>query len=379
MPPLHRGAVLTLAGALVTGLCAPAASAAADAVARPAAQPAASAPDRPAAPAASRLDPERDSSLAAPVRAAVLAKPRDRVGAKAARKAAAPRCDAKQTPGKRAPYEGRSASKVYDTIFRSGPRIPHLGGHVPQGLASWRNWNGRGGTLLLLGMYRDRSPSYLVGIDPTTGKHVGTLRTKATHFGALGVSRGWLIAQDNATPAGGPAVRRYRLSKVRAQMLRAAAADTKPYLAAEGKPQRVYGASFMAVHEGSVWIGRHVKRKPDSMYRYTVTGTGRLKKEQGPWRVPVRTQGVLVTDKHFVFTSSAGGKRGKLTVVRRAAPKKPVACVWTPSLPQNMTTVGGRIYTAYESGAGKFDQLGAANRIKSLHMGTMRSLNAVLH
>jgi hypothetical protein len=265
---------------------------------------------------------------------------------------------------------------VYDRIFRPGPRVPHLAGHVPQGLATWRNWNGGGSTLLLLGMYRDGAPSYLVGIDPSTGRHVGTLRTKATHFGALGVSRGWLIAQDNVSPRNGPAVRHYKLSTVRKQMKLAARTGTKPYLAQAGKAQRVPGASFLANDGGAVWIGKY-KRKPSTMYRYTVASSGRLRAVQGPVRVPARTQGLLVTRKNFVFATSGGDGRGMMTVVRRSAPSRSIGCVWTPSLPQNMTTVGGRLYAAYESGAARFYKSAPVNRIRELHTGSLRSLDAI--
>ena len=280
-------------------------------------------------------------------------------------------------PGKRAGYEGRSASRVYDKIFRAGPQVPHLAGHVPQGLATWRHWNGGGATLLLLGMYRAGAPSYLVGINPSTGRHVGTLRTKATHFGALGVSRGWLITQDNVSPHSAPTVRRYKLSTVRKQMKRAARTGTKPYVGQAGKAQRVAGASFLAPDGGSMWIGRF-RTKPSTMYRYTVGHSGRLTAVQGPVRVPARTQGLLATRKNFVFATSGGDGRGKLTVVRRSAPAKSIGCVWTPSLPQNMTTVGGRLYAAYESGAARFNRSDPANRIRQLHTGSLRSLNAIV-
>jgi len=67
-----------------------------------------------------------------------------------------------------------------------------------------------------------------------------------------------------------------------------------------------------------------------------------------------------------------------MTVVDRAAPGKPVACLWTPSLPQNLTTVGGRLYAAYESGAAKFARPGTLNRILRLHTGSLDSLEGTV-
>ncbi len=397
MPPLHRGAVLTLAGALLIGLLAPAVTNHAETAVRAAATSASpvresadatAAPPsdagRPVSAAQARVNPAPLlrtglAELAGPARAALVADSTVRTAAvKAVAAAPAPRCNTKQRPARTARYHGPSASKVYDQVFRPGPRVPHLAGWVPQGLTTWSNWNGHGDALLLLGMYRDGAQSYLVGINPTTGRHVGTVRTRATHFGALGISRGWLVAQDNVSARQAPAMRRYKVSSLRTQMLHAKKTGAKPYLAPHGRPQRVHGASFMTVHGGSVYVGRHVTRKPDSLYRYTVQPSGRLKAVDGPWRVPARTQGVLVSGRNFVFTTSAGGNRGKMVVVRRSAPSKSVACLWTPSLPQTMTTVGDRVYTAYESGAGKFSRSPSRNRIGELHTGRLAALREFL-
>lgn len=376
MPPLHQRAALTLVGALTLGLLGPPSSR------TPGAGPPAAGEPAPAVGYGSAALPSTSraalfgGALAAPA-TSTIAPPR--ASGRRQPIAEAPRCNATQRPGTKARYEGRSASKVYDRLFRPGPRVPHLAGWVPQGLATWQNWNGRGHTLLLLGMYRRSSHSYLVGVDPRTGRHVGTVRAKAAHFGALGVDNGWLIAQDNLSGGGSaPAVRRYKLATLRKQMSRAIQTGDKPFVAAHGSPQRLYGASFMAVHDGSMWIGRYAKKKPARMYRYTVAPSGSLRAVEGPWPVPSRTQGVLVTDRHFVFTASAGGKRGTMTVVKRSAPAKPVACLWTPSLPQTMTQVAGRVYTAYESGAAKFAVPGVLNRIAKLHTGLIDSLTRLL-
>lgn len=289
-----------------------------------------------------------------------------------------PRCDNSQTPSRRkARYNGRSVSRLYDQVFRPGPEIPHLSGWVPQGLTVWRNWDGKGNTLVLLGMYREGAKSFIVGINPATGRHVGTVRIKASHLGALGVTGKWLIAQDTIAPGVPPAVRRYTLEKLRAKMRRSAITSTKPFMAAHGKPQRVDGASYMFVEGSSLWIGRYARSSHPKMYRYTVTGDGTIKQVDGPWPVPLRTQGVMVTEDHFVFTSSLGGKRGRMIVVRRAEPKRmkgPVACLWTPSLPQNMTVYRGRMLTAFESGATRFNNRRTRNKITHLHVGRIDTL-----
>ncbi len=288
-----------------------------------------------------------------------------------------PRCDETQKPGHRARYNGKSVSRLYDKVFRPGPEIPHLDGWVPQGLTVWRDWDGKGNTLVLIGMYRPGAKSYIVGVNPRTGRHVGTIRVKASHLGAIGVSGKWLFAQDAMEVGQQPAIRKYPLSRVRTKMARSAATSTKPFMTAQGKTQRVDGASYMFVEGESLWIGRYARSVNPKMYRYALDKDGTIRQEDGPWRVPRRTQGVMVTQDHFVFTSSLGGKRGRMIVVRRAEPKKmgdPVACLWTPSLPQNMTVYRGRMLTAFESGATRFDNSRTRNKISHLHVGAIETL-----
>jgi hypothetical protein len=114
------------------------------------------------------------------------------------------------------------------------------------------------------------------------------------------------------------------------------------------------------------------------MYRYTVDQTsGRLQQVEGPWKVPPRTQGLLVTRDHFVFISSNSHYRGQMNIVRRTDPKQwksPVACLWTPSLPENMALYRGHILTAFESGSGRFNNPRTHNRISHLHTGLLDRL-----
>ena len=88
---------------------------------------------------------------------------------------AGPRCDASQPRGKHADYAGGSVSALYDQVFHPGIALPYLDDYIPQALSTWTDWDGAGHTLLLLGMYRDGHESYLVGLDPDTGRAIGTI------------------------------------------------------------------------------------------------------------------------------------------------------------------------------------------------------------
>lgn len=292
-----------------------------------------------------------------------------------------PRCDETQLPGLKPLYEGRSVSRLYDKIFAPGPRVPYLNEHVPQGLTAWPNWDGRGNPLLLVGMYQPNNLSYLVGIDPRTGLHVGTVLVDESHLGGIGVVGEWLIAQNTARVGQQPSVRRYRLAELRAAMREASLGGYMPYLPADGKAQPVDGASFMTVAEGSLWVGRYVRSTRGRLFRYTVDAAGTLQREPGSWKVPPRTQGVLVTPNHFLFASSNGVRAGRLRAYRRATNEPvagPVGCLWTPSLPQNLTVYGGKVFAVFESGAFRFERGSYLNRIARLHMADLDTLLRVV-
>jgi hypothetical protein len=289
-----------------------------------------------------------------------------------------PKCNHTQRPAKRARYQGGSVSKLYDEVFHPGPPMPYLSKYSPQGLTTWWNWDGKGHALILLGEYHLGHKSLVIGIDPVTGKHVGTVKIAPSHLGAMGVVGDWLITQDTAGHYKQAKVRHYPLSRLR-RLMTVAKSGKMPYMRADGRPQPVHATGFMFVEpNGSVWAGRHSIFRPTRMYRYTVDqASGRLRQVEGPWKVPPRTQGLLVTQDHFVFISSNSHYRGQMNIVRRTDPKQwksPVACLWTPSLPENMTLYRGHILTAFESGSGRFNNPKTHNRISHLHTGLLDRL-----
>lgn len=286
-----------------------------------------------------------------------------------------PHCDESQRRGAWSEYEGESVSRIYDILFTQGARMPYLDRYTPQGLTTWPNWDGAGHTLLLLGMYERGASSYLVGINPETESVVGTVQVYESHLGAVAAIGDWLITQDTDTHPP-QTVRRYRLDELRSAMAESAAHGTKPYLRSDGDPQYVFAAQFTAVSGNSIWLGRHSREGLSTMYRYAVDENGVLHLAEGPWVVPARLQGLVVTDEHFVFTADEARGPGQLTVFRRGAPPdlEQVACIRIPSMPENMTTYGGRLFASYEGGAAQYDLPGTTNRIHRLHSADLRAL-----
>jgi hypothetical protein len=291
-----------------------------------------------------------------------------------------PHCDNSQSRGKHANYQGSSVSVLYDSVFRPSVTVPYLENYVPQALTTWDNWDNAGHTLVLLGMYRNDHKSYLVGFDPDSGRTVGTVMIAPSHLGGMGVLGDWLFAQDDA-PRGPhnhhPKVRRYRIEALRAAMQNAIKTGDKVYLATDGPAQAIDAIDFFAVDGDSAYAGNHGDPGAGRMYRYQLTSDGHLQQAEGPWATPPRAQGMVLTPEDFIFSADEGADRGQLAVIRRDAPghlADPIACMWIPSMPEDMTVHNGNLFLVFESGTTRYAKDHPVNRITHLHTGPLLSL-----
>ncbi|WBQ03667.1 hypothetical protein [Kribbella sp. CA-293567] len=257
-------------------------------------------------------------------------------------------------------YDGPSASKVYDARFGKSAAVASLGTHTPQGLGTWFNWDGKK-NLLLVVSYRKGARSQIIGIDPATNKTAGVVAIDATHGGGITTSNGWAFVQGSTN-----GIRKYKLSTLKTAMK---AAGT-PYIKPVGAERKVYGASFLTSYGGYVWSGKFNDKGRDKMYQYKINSNGSLTTVKKAWEIPTKTQGLLVTGTHFVFSTSYGrDKRSNLYVVRRGQPdldKARLSCFRAPSMSEGITEFGGRAYLLFESGA-------------HLYRGDSRTLNVISH
>ncbi len=261
--------------------------------------------------------------------------------------------------------------------------VPYLDSYVPQALEDWTNWDGTGHDLVLLGMYRIGHHSYLIGLDPKSGTPVGTVQVDESHLGGMAFFGDWLFTGDNPWPKpSSPTVQKYKVSDLRAAMQQAIKTHGQPYLRGDGPRQNIDATDFMTVDGDSLYTGNHGNsgswgRVPGLMNRYVLNPDGRLKKVEGPWVVPDRAQGLVITPDDFLLSTDNNTGRGALYVIRRAAPaqtKAPVACIWMPAMPEDLTVHDGKVYSVFESGTARFAHDHPVNQIAHLHSGSLEAL-----
>jgi hypothetical protein len=289
-----------------------------------------------------------------------------------------PHCDNSQFRGDEHDYQGLSVSALYDALFHPGPAMPYLHSYIPQSLATWHDWDGQGNDLLLLGEYGEHEDSYLVGINPDSGAVLGTVRVAPSHLGGMAFLGSWLFTGDNPWPhRGSPTVTRYPVDRLRSAMREAIDNGDRPYVRSDGPRQNIHATDFMVADGHSMYTGNHGNPIDGIMYRYRLTDDGWLKEVDGPWSVPPRAQGMVVTPDRFIFSSDNGSGRGWLTVVDRDEPSRVVSCIWVPSMPEDIERYNGRLVMAFESGTARYSRNRPTNRITRLHIAPLAPLLAL--
>lgn len=280
-------------------------------------------------------------------------------------------CDTK-TGGGSFNYDGPAASTKYDSRFSNSAALPKLGSYVPQGIGTWWNWSGKK-NLLLVTMYHTGKQSLIVGIDPATNKVVGDVAIAETHGGGITTSMGWAFVQGSTN-----GIRKYKLSTLAAAMKKAGT----PYVKAVGSERKVYGASFLTSYGDSLWSGKFNDKGRDKMYEYKIKSNGTLVTVNRAWEIPTKTQGLLVTKSHFIYSTSYGRKNlSNLYVVRRGQTdldKAKLSCFRAPSMSEGITEFGGRAYLVFESGSYPYRSDPATkNVITRLHKASISSLTSL--
>ncbi len=279
-------------------------------------------------------------------------------------------------------YDGLSASKRYDNRFwrfnnptdRAVIDIPAgllEDRYVPQGLAAVSNWNGTSEDILLISAYRDTldgdsaedGPSRVYGVVASgsrTGTGLGYVTLGRTpsgdnlalrgHAGGLAVYKGYVhVGSEKAIYA-------YPWSRIKNGLQGGSSGTPVRPSAVEGT---TYTVGFMGSGDGYLWAGRFEKDTTAHLNRYvhTAGGNGRLT-YQTQLFAPKKTQGVAVTDRGVLFTTSwTRGDRSNVWVFKRGVATRTDAnnsCFRAPSMIEGVTTLNGRAYVIYEGAAYKF-------------------------
>ncbi|MBL1074623.1 hypothetical protein JK358_09460 [Nocardia sp. 2] len=250
-------------------------------------------------------------------------------------------------------YGGPRASDVYDNRFRGSHAVPHLSTHVPQGTATWSNWKGEDDLILIASYVPDsKDNSIISALDARSGELVGTAEIDNAHVGGIAVfeEQGWMFVAG----AEAKTLRKYPLDRLRQ------AIENSSHIAQEGGDIEVAGgSSFLTSHGPSdtLWTGSFESDRRGVMYSYRVGENGDLSGREGPWQVPTKTQGLVVTDDLFIYsTSFTRPNRSNIYVVRRGEgstdlDKARLRCVRAPSMSEGLTVFGDDVYLAFESGA----------------------------
>jgi hypothetical protein len=278
-------------------------------------------------------------------------------------------------------YGGPSASIVYDATFKkTNVRLRHLEKAVPQGAATWSNWEGQR-DLLLFTAERGNDNAYIMGIDAKTGKHVGTAKIKSDHAGGIAVFErlGWAFV-SGVRRNGQDTVVRFSLKKLKRAIKNNA--PIKP----ETETAVAIGASFLTSHgpTDTLWVGAFDDDSLGAMEAYKVRADGEIDPLGEPWEVPKKTQGLVVTRNLFVFSTSLGNdNRSNIYVVRRGKgerelSRKRLFCFRAPSMAEGMAVYGNDVFLIFESAAAKYRKKNPRNVIASAHKAPLTGLDRLV-
>lgn len=263
-------------------------------------------------------------------------------------------------------YDGESASYVYDEKFTGGPDIPGLPEYTPQGLSEWQDWDGSGQDVLLTTSYLDGERSRIYAVDPDSGAELGAVAIAESHVGGIAVVNGWVFVQGTTDT-----VRKYDADG----LAEALQAEGTPDVGQVGEPQDVYGSSFLAGAGDTLYAGKFSDTGRERMNAYAVAEDGTLS-EGTSYEVPKKTQGLMVTEDNFVYSTSYGrGNRSNIYVVDRGAQdidRPSTHCFRAPSMSEAITEHDGTGYLLFESGADQYSD--ARNVIERMHRSPVEEL-----
>lgn len=118
-------------------------------------------------------------------------------------------------------YDGDSAGFVYDRLFNDTKhKLTYLKRYVPQGLATWSNYEGKDDMILVSSYDHGDEPGaekgIVIGYQASSGVEIGRIQIKTFHAGGIAVFEklGWMFVSGPKIN-GKHTISRYSLAKVK--------------------------------------------------------------------------------------------------------------------------------------------------------------------
>jgi len=251
-----------------------------------------------------------------------------------------------------------------------GPVIPNTlltgdkRGLIPQGLG----YDPSTGWILQTNYPKDGGFPTISMIDPATGKEVVDMQLGGTKGGP---DRSGLPDHVGGVTSDGTYT--YVTSSSPEQLFTYRNSDLKAGGSGPVTPVRppmsIPAGSYATIKDGNLYVGSFTKDKgtDGKLYRYTSDGDGGWTKDSGFGggdgyvSTPPQTQGVVVRDGEFVFSSSWGrDKQGRLIVQDRNDASSEAGergdPYELPNMSEGIIELDGHIIATYESGAENYDR-----------------------
>ena len=248
--------------------------------------------------------------------------------------------------------------RAYYKVFHRGPaNVPGLNTSlVPQGLTYWAARDA-----LIISYYDTAGgPSRIAIVDRKTGRYIKTLLLRTTgHVGGIGMTQsGHLWVANNNKLFRYPASTLDRGAEAR--------------IVDSDRTYQVPASSFVGVRGNDLWVGQFKRSGTPFAYPYRANAFGGLQRSGPAFPVPTRTQGMAVTDRHFIFSRSYGRNNDSqiTSLGRGSAGNGPT--LTAPNMAEGMVFAGGEIQVLYESGAKHYAN--ADYRVRTIHHAPVAAL-----
>jgi outer membrane protein assembly factor BamB len=235
----------------------------------------------------------------------------------------------------------------------NGPLIPNTKatgddrGLTPQGLG----YDPASG-MLLQTYYKDGEPAVLSVIDPNTGEEVNevTLSPGASDpTGSIGHAGGVTVDGDNVYVSSGGKIYTYSLEGIRGADEGGAVAPSAPAADVDGH------ASYTTFHGGKLYVGDF---DGNTLYVYDKGPGGSWVPSSPPsYETPPRSQGVVVRDDGFIYSTSEGRTKTSTMVVQHGHgdyDKSTADAYEFPNMAEGVVEVDGQLVATYESGSSSY-------------------------